>query len=188
MIEPQEEDPNGDLRDDNSGSSKIQIEVPEELAPVGTESDLKDQIQDAEGRVLRAQAELENFRRRTRREMEDSLKYANQLLLNDLLPVIDNVYRAVSAASNDSEAQSLHEGFLMVAQQLLDTLSKHGCNRMKAMGEAFDPNLHEALLQSPSDEYRKGQVMQVVQEGYTLHDRVLRPAQVIVSTGPAESE
>lgn len=190
MVEPQNDERNEELQDEAPSSAKIQIEIPEDVAPAKTssESDLMDQIQDAEGRVLRAQAELENFRRRTRREMDESLKYANQPLLADLLPVIDNVYRAVSAASNDSEAKSLLEGFLMVAQQLLDALSKHGCSRMDALGEPFDPNLHEAMLQQPSDEYESGNVMQVVQEGYTLHDRVLRPAHVIISTGPAESE
>jgi molecular chaperone GrpE len=164
------------------GGSKIDIEVPDAGS---VHDELLDQVKNAEGRALRAQAELENFRQRAKRELDDSLKFANQSLLADLLPVIDNVYRAISAASKDVGSDSLLEGVLMVAQQLLDTLRKHHCIRIEAIGEVFDPNRHEAIQQMPSDEIEAGNVLQVVQEGYLLHDRVVRPAQVIVSTGAA---
>lgn len=162
------------------GGSEIDIEIPD---AAGVHDELLEQIKTAEGRALRAQAELENFRQRAKRELDDSLKYANQSLLANLLPVIDNVYRAISAASKDVASGGLLEGVLMVAQQLLDTLKKHHCERIEAIGEVFDPNRHEAIQQMPSAEVESGNVLQVVQEGYVLHDRVIRPAQVIVSTG-----
>ncbi len=172
-----------DLADESSdASAQLEIELPES----GTE-DLINQVKDAEGRALRAQAELENFRVRVRREQEDQLKFANQKLMTDLLPVIDNMYRAVSAASTTEDSKGgLLEGVLMVSQQLLDTLKKHHCQRIEAVGNPFDPNLHEAISQMPSEEHDAGNVIQVVQEGYLLHDRVIRPANVIVSQGTPE--
>jgi len=169
-----------DLADESSAPDEpLEIELPES----GTD-DLINQLKDSEGRALRAQAELENFRVRVRREQDDQLKYANQKLLTEMLPVIDNMYRAVSAASQDASSDGLLEGVLMVAQQLLDTLNKFNCTRIEAVGDVFDPNHHEAISQMPSDQYQAGHVIQVVQEGYLLHERVIRPAHVIVSTGP----
>ena len=137
---------------------------------------------------MRAQAELENFRIRVRRETEDQLKFANQKLLTDMLPVIDNIYRAVDAATHDETSGGLLSGVTMVAEQLLETIGQHHCKKIDAVGEVFDPNLHEAISQMPSDDHESGHVIQVVQEGYVLHDRVIRPAHVIISTGPAAAE
>lgn len=150
------------------------------------EIELTARLNDADARAVRATADLENFRRRMRREMDDQLKFANQGLILELLPVLDNVYRAISAASKDEAGNGLLEGFLMVAQQLISTLKKHHCVPIDAVGHPFDPNRHEAISQMPSDEVAKGDVLQAVQEGYLLHDRVIRPSQVIISTGPAE--
>lgn len=169
-------------------ASKLDIEISESAkVPQQDTQELMDRIKEAEDRALRAQAELENFRARTRREMDDQLKFANQSLLSDMLPVIDNIGRALSAASQDETSGGLSEGVLMVAQQMIDTLERHHCKRIEAVGTEFDPHLHEAVSQIPSDEYPAGQVAQVVQEGYLLHDRVIRPAHVIISSGPAES-
>ena len=159
-------------------------------APVQSprEIELTARLNDADARAARAKADLENFRRRMRREMDDQLKFANQNLIAELLPVIDNVYRAISAASKDEASSGLLEGFLMVAQQLIGTLKKFHCNPIDAVGEVFDPNRHEAISQMPSDEIEKGNVIQAVQEGYMLHDRVIRPSQVVISAGPAGGE
>ena len=157
-------------------------------AQTAREIELTARLNDADARAMRAQADLENFRRRMRREMDDQLKFANQPLITELLPVIDNVYRAISAASKDEAASGLLEGFLMVAQQLISTLKKFHCEPIDAVGEVFDPNKHEAISQMPSDEIEKGSVIQAIQEGYVLHDRVIRPSQVIISGGPAEPQ
>lgn len=148
---------------------------------------LRDEAADAQDRALRAQAELENVRRRSRRELDERLHYANLGLIEDLLPVVDNVARAIEAAEKDvsPESASLLSGFKMVAQQLETALEKHGCRRIAALHQPFDPNLHAALMQEASAEYPPGTVLRVLQAGFQLHDRVVRPAQVVVSTAPA---
>jgi len=149
---------------------------------------LKVQLAEAEQRTLRAQAEAENVRKRMRRDMDDQLRYASTGLMRDLLPVLDNVHRAITAAEQSGEASSLLEGMKMIARLLETTLAQHSCKRIDAIGEPFDPNLHEAILQQPSDEYAAGVVAMETTGGFRLHDRVVRPSQVIVSTGPAADE
>jgi len=138
----------------------------------------------ADDRVLRLQAEMENLRGRTSREIRDVRRYASLPLLRDLLPVCDNVERAIQAAQDTAGAESLVEGFELVAQQLASVLAAHDCTLIDALGQPFDPNLHEAISQQPSAEHPKGTVILVTQTGYQLHDRVVRPAQVIISTEP----
>ena len=143
----------------------------------------------ARDQALRAQAELENFRKRMRREMEEDRRYAEQSLLADLLPSLDNIGRAIQAAESNADANSLLAGVKMVAQQLDGVLKNHYCQRIVADGAAFDPHLHQAISMQPRDDLPPGSVVLVAQEGYQLHDRVLRPSQVFVSTtSPAAAE
>lgn len=135
-------------------------------------------------RLLRTQAELENYRKRARRELEDERRYALMPLMRDLLPVMDNIQRAIDAAGQKADVASLLEGFKMVGQQLETTLTKHHCLKIAAQGEPFDPHRHDALMQQPSEEHPENTVVAVAQAGYALHDRVVRPAQVIVSKKP----
>lgn len=140
---------------------------------------------DAEAEVLKARAELENFRKRMQRDAELQLKYANMSLMRGLLEVVDNLQRAIAAASEEgSSIQALREGVELVSQQFVSVLEQHGCKAVEALGTEFDPNFHEAIAQMPSEEYAAGMVMQEVAIGYVLHDRVVRPSNVIVSTGP----
>lgn len=153
----------------------------------GPAADPQSQLAQMQDRLLRSQAELDNFRKRARRELDDERKYANMTLLRDLLPVVDNVTRATDAAEKASETGTLIEGVKMVAQQLQTVLERHHCKRIEALHQPFDPNLHEAIMQQPSEEHPANTVILVAQPGYQLHDRVVRPAQVIVSQGkPAE--
>ena len=108
-------------------------------------------------------------------------------IIRALLPVIDNMDRAIEAAKQNDEAASLLEGFQLVRQQLLTVLEQHHCNPIEAVGKPFDPQIHEAILQQPSDEQPANHILQETQTGYQLHDRVVRASQVIISTGPAES-
>ena len=146
---------------------------------------LRESADSAEKRVLQAQADAENFRKRMRRDVEDQLKYAAMPLVTDLLQVRDNLHRAIEAAKTSSEASGLRDGVEMVAKQLDDTLAKHQINEIPSEGEVFDPNVHEAISQIPSDEVEEGKVAHVAVVGYKMHDRVIRPSQVIVSTGAA---
>lgn len=153
---------------------------------------LRAELDEAKDRGLRVQAELENYRKRVARQMEEERRYAHMPLIRDLLPVWDNMGRAIEAAEKAHETASLLEGFKMVAGQLEDVLQRHHCTRIEALEEPFDPNLHEAIFQQPSDEHPANTVLQVTQTGFCLHDRVVRPSQVIVSAalpqtdGPAE--
>lgn len=143
--------------------------------------DLAQQLRDAEDRLLRTQAELENFRKRSRREYEDAQRYREIDLLRDLLPVIDNVRRAIEASEKTADVETLRSGFRMTAQQLEKLLDSHGCKTIETEGRAFDPAIHDAILQQVVPGVAAGTVVGVASHGYRLHDRVVRPAQVIVS-------
>ena len=147
---------------------------------------LRDEIAQANDRALRAAAELENFRRRSRQQIDDERRYAAVPLIQGLLPVLDNIARAIEAADGSGD-EGLLEGFKIVASQMQSVLTQFNCNEIVALGETFDPNWHEAIQQMPSDEYEAGTIMLVTETGYKVHDRVARPAKVIVSTGKAES-
>jgi molecular chaperone GrpE len=148
---------------------------------------VRGELAEAQDRTLRVQAELENYRRRARREMEDERRYANLPLIRELLPVLDNLQRAIQAAEKTAEADSLRSGVKMVVQSLEGVLARHDAKRIDALHKPFDPAFHEAISQQPSADHPEHTVLLVAQDGYTLHDRVIRPAQVIVSTAPAAS-
>lgn len=151
---------------------------------------LERELKDANEKALRATAELENFRKRSQRELADERKYAVVPLVRDLLTVVDNLERAIEVSqtrsvSEGSAGQGLLDGVKMVATQLEAVLKQHQCVRIDTVGTPFDPNQHQAIAQEPSDQYPAGTVTRAAQSGYKLHDRVIRPAQVFVSTGAA---
>lgn len=145
---------------------------------------LRGELEDSKDRLLRAMADLENYRRRVHREMDDQRRYANAQLVRDLLPALDNLERAVQAAEATGESAGVVQGVTMVLQQIETALEQHGCVRIGALGAPFDPNLHEAILQQPSQDNPPGTVIQVVRPGFRLYDRVVRPSQVIVAAAP----
>ena len=147
---------------------------------------LREEVAMANDRALRAAAELENFRRRSRQQADDERKYAALPLMQSLLPVLDNIDRAIEASEGSEGGEGLLDGFKIVASQMQSVLAQFDCTEIEALGQPFDPNWHEAILQQPSDEYENGLVMLVTETGYKLHDRVVRPAKVIVSTGSGE--
>jgi len=138
---------------------------------------------DLRERLLRVQAELENFRKRSRREYEDAQRYREIDLLRDLLPVLDNVLRAIEAAEKTTDIESLRSGFRMTAQQIEKLLASHGCTTIPTDGVPFDPTVHDAILQQVVPGTAAGTVVGSASRGYKLHDRVVRPAQVIVAKG-----
>ncbi len=144
------------------------------------------ELEEAKDRALRTSAELENYRRRVNRQMVEERRYANLDLLRDLLPIWDNMGRAVEAAEKAGEADALLEGFKMVYTQLTNVFEQYHCEKLDPAGKPFDPNLHEAISQMPSADHPNGTVLHVVQVGFKLHDRVVRPCQVVVSALPAE--
>jgi molecular chaperone GrpE len=147
--------------------------------------DAAEELAAADERLLRLQAEMQNLRNRTSREIADERKYAALPVMRDLLPVVDNIDRAIEAAEKAGEAENLLAGFRLVNQQLHSILNRNECVPIAAENAPFDPNFHQAILQQPSSDVPAGNVTMVTQPGYMLHDRVVRPAQVIVSSGPA---
>lgn len=134
----------------------------------------------------RTRAEFENFQKRNRNDREQERKYAYFPLVRDLLPVFDNLERALTASEQGNDPGSLAKGVAMVQSQFLDLLKRNGVTRIEALGKPFDPNEHEAVMQQPSAEHESNTVLQVLESGFTLHDRVVRPAKVIVSVKPRE--
>ena len=176
---PEEESANVET---DESSADEQSDVDETV----TDSELAADLADANARAMRSQAELENFRKRMRREMEDTQRYAAMPILRELLPVVDDMQRAIAAAEQSEDKAGLLAGVKMVEARLRAALSQHGCQQIEAEGAEFDPAKHEAILMQPSTEHEPGKVMQVTQQGYQLHDRVIRPAQVIVAQASQE--
>ncbi|HMC27187.1 MAG TPA: nucleotide exchange factor GrpE [Verrucomicrobiae bacterium] len=136
---------------------------------------------------VRAAADLENYKKRAARERHDSIRFANETLIERLIPVLDNFDSALAATSAASEAsvQSLQTGISMIYQQLKTALSEAGLEEIDASNKPFDPNWHEALSQQPSSEVPEGHVLQQLRKGYKLRERLLRPAGVVVAKKPA---
>lgn len=150
---------------------------------------LQDKLTETEQKVheywearTRAIAELDNVRKRSERDVENAHKFAIERIINDLLAVIDSLEQALATTeTEDEEGSPTQEGIKLTVQLFLSTLEKHHVKQISPEGELFDPNQHEAMSMQPSDEVAPGTVLQVFQKGYLLHDRVIRPARVIVS-------
>jgi molecular chaperone GrpE len=136
--------------------------------------------------ALRAQADFDNFKKRTAREKEEAIKYANSSLLERLIAIIDNFELGLSAARAEGEKSPIYAGMSMVLKQLTDFLADNGLQPIDAEGQKFDPNLHEAIANEPSIDVPEGVVIRQTRRGYRLKDRLLRPSSVVVSSGPAK--
>ena len=163
-----------------------------ELDPIKIlEKDLqktKDELAEEKDKFVRLQAETDNFRKRLSREKEEFSQYANERLFKELIPIFDNLKRALEDPSSDTK--SLKEGLEMILKQFSSFLEKEKVEPIKAIGEKFDPTVHEALTSEESDEHDENTIISEFVKGYTINNRVLRPSQVIISKkpSPAESE
>jgi molecular chaperone GrpE len=137
---------------------------------------------------LRSQAEMENMKKRFRREKEDWIRYSNETLIKEILPIMDNLERAVSHSNREAALPSLREGIELTLRSLKSALGKSGLEEVKAEGELFDPALHEAVSQVNDESVERGKVVKEIQKGYLLNKRLIRPSMVTVSIGkPAET-
>ena len=143
---------------------------------------------DMKSRYLRSVADMENYRKRIAREKQDIIRSAAGTVVESLLPVLDNMKLGLQAAENHPEAKDVSIGFKMVDEQLKKSLSEQGLKELVPDGEAFVPNLHECIAQQSSDEIKEDHVIQTVRAGYCLNDRLIRAANVIVSSGPTKEE
>ncbi len=161
----------------------LDAEPEEPVDPMTALEQERDKFRD---QFLRTAAEMENFRKRVNREREEDRKYSNFGLISDLLPAIDNLQRAIDAVSGDESTSGILQGVEMVLKQFEEILSRNGAEVIEAQGLPFDPNFHEALQQRPTADAPPMTVVEVLERGVKIHDRVIRPSKVIVAIEPTE--
>ncbi|WP_238458015.1 nucleotide exchange factor GrpE [Alkalihalobacterium alkalinitrilicum] len=176
------EDQNNDEVNEQPESDVEQTEVTEELSEEQQKiNELEQQVSDLNSRLLRTHADFDNFRRRTKEEKEAAAKYRAQSLVEELLSVLDNFERALAVEPTNDETKTLLQGMEMVHRQLQDAMQKEGVEVIEAVGQTFDPHLHQAVMQVDSDEHEPNTVIEEFQKGYKLKDRVIRPSMVKVN-------
>lgn len=151
-------------------------------------ADLRREVSDLKDRILRAHAEVENIRKRTEREKDETAKYAVTKFARDVLNIGDNFQRALSAvpagaAETDAALKALVQGVTMTEREYLNVLERHGVKRIEAQDQLFNPHLHQAVMETPRPDVPAGTVVQVFQAGFTIGDRTLRPSMVVVASG-----
>ena len=165
-------------------AEKAALEEDENEEPSGPKNlrEAQAQINELEDRLLRLTADYENFRKRAQREKNEARQFANQHLLEKQLPILDNFEMALTAAENADSA--IRDGIQMIYDQFNDVLKDVGVEKVDAEGELFDPNLHEAISQQETVDIEEGTVVEQIQSGYKLNDRLVRPARVVVAKAP----
>ena len=162
-------------------------EAPNPADPAVRLAELEGEIARLKDTVLRSNADQQNQQRRHQREREELRKFATSGLLEDLLPALDSLALGLESASTQTDGRAVAEGFRMAIGQLRSVLSAQGLSEVNPLGAAFDPTRHEAVGQEASATVPEGSVVRVARAGWLLHDRVIRPAAVFVSSGPAQS-
>jgi molecular chaperone GrpE len=177
------------MTDTTSSAAEAASENRNAETEVDTEAKLRQENVDLKDRLLRTLADMENLRKRTEREVADARVYGVSTFARDVLGVADNIQRALEATGEDwkkhadETGKALYEGVELTERDLLKALEKHGVRRIEPQGQKFDPNLHQAMYEVPDDSVPAGTVVQVLQSGFTIGDRILRPALVGVAKG-----
>lgn len=185
----QDQNPLDELQDDQVDISS----APEDGAPASVEAlqqqveDLKNELAQAHEQSLRVQAEMQNVRRRAQQDVEKAHKFGLEKLIGDLLPVVDNLERALASTNggDNIDLAAVVEGVELTLKSFLDTLKRHQVEQVDPQGEPFDPQLHQAMTALENRDVEPNTVLNVFQRGYTLHGRLVRPAMVVVSKSPA---
>ena len=175
-----------DTKDKISKKKEDKVKTIEEM-----ETKLKSVQEEAKqtyDRLLRVSAEFENYKKRSAREMAEFKKFSNESLLKEMLPVVDNLERAINSSRDDKTANnSLIEGVDITLKDILKVFEKFGVKQVESLGKTFDPNFHHAVMQEETGDHPKNTVLKELQTGYIMHDRLLRPAMVVVSTEKVKS-
>jgi molecular chaperone GrpE len=170
----------GDVQQADMDSVQIEVDTVESL-----EKKLEEALSESQqhyDRLLRVSAEFDNFKKRSSREADEFRKFANEALLKDLLHVVDNLERAITSANDNGDANAcVVEGVGMTRDEILKIFSKYGVSPVEAVGKPFDPTFHQAIMQEETDAHPENTVVSEMQKGYLLHDRLLRPAMVVVA-------
>ncbi|MBO1512256.1 nucleotide exchange factor GrpE [Metabacillus bambusae] len=164
----------------------VDAEVIEDAPEAGDESEqkiaeLQAKLDETENKMLRAQADFDNFKRRSRLDQEAAQKYRAQSLVSEIIPALDNFERALQIEADNDQTKSLLQGMNMVYNQLVQALKNEGVEAINSVGEQFDPHLHQAVMQIEDENYESNSVVEELQKGYKLKDRVIRPAMVKVN-------
>lgn len=172
------------MQQEHDNIDDVAAATAQSMTPEAVEQQLTDALAERDAnhdRWLRAQAEFDNYRKRVQREVDEERKFAPLPFVRELLPALDNLRRAADVGRTASETGNLVQGIDLVLQQIEQVLGRHGVTPIAATGQTFDPHLHEAVTQLPSAEHPPLTVLQELERGYKLHDRVVRPGKVIVS-------
>lgn len=190
-VEEEEQETSGqEVEDPGAGEAEAETDAPAASLEEKYEAAVEESKQSYD-RFLRVSAEFDNFKKRKTREMADFRKFANESLIKDLLPMVDNLERAIQSAKQDEgSAGTLIEGVEMILGETLKILEKFRVKPIEALNKQFDPCFHQAVFQEETDQHPENTVINEVQKGYLLHDRLLRPAMVVVSQAkkPADSD
>jgi molecular chaperone GrpE len=172
--------------DPSQGAGEVLLEEPVDANPESEVSRLREELAASHDRLLRLQADFDNFRKRAQRDREDALQYGPQNLVKDLLSVVDNLARAIDHArqSGGGDLEGLLQGVELVRRELESVLAKNHVREVEALGKTFNPAQHEAMAQIPSTTAEPNTVVEVLQKGYQLRERLIRPARVIVARKP----
>jgi len=187
VTQPEEENGAADSKETSTSLAGGQVGVSPQVDEAETEDEVArlqadlDRFRDL---AMRSQADFENYKKRCAREKNDAVKYANRDLLERLVSIVDNFELGLSAAREQSEKSPIYSGMSLVLKQLNDLLAENGLQPIEAVGQKFDPNLHEAIAHEPSAEFPEETVIRQTRRGYRFKDRLLRPSTVVVSSGP----
>ena len=188
------QDENGTEQEQNKADSQEEKENQEEKPLedmlkkelIQRVTELQEKVDSNFDQYLRAQAEIENIIKRNKKEKEDWIKYSNENLIKEILPVIDSLEKAVSFSNNDNQLNGLKEGVELTLKSLMDALTKAGVEEVEAEGKAFDPAYHHAVSEQEDEKVEPGIVLKELQKGYTLNQRLIRPSMVVLSKNKAE--
>lgn len=188
-IETEEQQESGEFSNETNVSdndvneeTEVQGEQAEVAQKLQSEVEkLQELLEEKENKILRVQADFENYKRRTRIEQETFQKYRSQNIVSDILPALDSFERALQINPDNEQTKSLLQGMQMVQRQLVEALKNEGIESIPAVGEPFDPTLHQAVMQVEDENYESNVVVEELQKGYKLKDRVIRPSMVKVN-------
>jgi molecular chaperone GrpE len=182
----QENDVPNDVPDEEISEEKLDDPIKKKDARI---EELEKEVEANYDRFVRVTADFDNFKKRTSREVSDLRKFANENILRDMLSVADNLERAIESGSKpDSEKKTLLEGVKITLKDLYRMFEKYGVKDFKSEGKPFDPVFHQAMMQDQTDDYPDNTVLNELQKGYTIHERLLRPAMVVVAKNTSEKQ
>jgi molecular chaperone GrpE len=179
--EPKKQD-NSLKKDTQSAADNETVSQNETVSPEDAIADLEEQLTVEKDRVMRLSAEFDNYRKRKQREIDDFKKFANETVFKQFLSVVDNLERAIASAEKNKDTDSLLEGVKLTHREILKIFQAFNVKAVEADNQSFDPNFHQAVTQKKTDDVPENTVTDVLQTGYLLHDRLIRPAMVVVST------